>query len=289
LEFRVRTLNSEPRTRNLLYNPCVINAEIVIVGNEVLLGQVQDTNSSYLGRTIRARGGVVRHIAVVQDEIDSIADALMASLNRRAGLIFTCGGLGPTHDDLTLASLAAATSTSLELNAVAREFVERKYASLASAGFVESAELNDARLKMAMLPAGAIAIENPVGSAPAVVVVFGETRIVALPGVPAELKAIVEGPLQALLNELFGPGGYRERELFIDCGDESILAPALREVAAAHPKVYVKSHASDFGPAVRFRVVVSATASSVDEAQRLIATAAFELIRVLSNAGIEVQ
>ena len=267
----------------------MINAEIVIVGNEVLLGQVQDTNSSYLSRTIRARGGVVRHIAVVQDDIDSIGDALLASLKRRSDLIFTCGGLGPTHDDLTLASLAAATSRSLELNDVAREFVERKYAILASTGFVESAEMNDARLKMAMLPAGATAIENPVGSAPAVVIGFGETKIVALPGVPAELKAIVEGPLQLLFNELFGPGGYRERELFIDCGDESILAPGLREVAAAHPRVYVKSHSSHFGPAVRFRVVVSAAASSEEEAQSLIDTAASEFARALNTAGIEVQ
>lgn len=263
--------------------------EIVIVGNEVLLGQVQDTNSSYLSRVVRARRGFVRHIAVVQDQIDSIAVELDASLKRRARLIFTCGGLGPTDDDLTLAGIAAATGQQLQLNKVARDFVEGRYKSLASAGFVTSAEMNDARLKMAMLPTGARAIANPVGSAPAVVLEAGVSSIVALPGVPAELKAIVEGPLQVLLGDVFGPAGYRERELLVDCGDESILAPMLREVAAAHPNVYVKSHASHFGHDVRFRVVVSAAASSDDEAQRLIDTAASEFARALNNVGIEVQ
>lgn len=267
----------------------MITVEIVIVGNEVLLGQTQDTNSYYLSRVVSARGGLVRHIAVVQDQIEPIAAELSASLERQTRLIFTCGGLGPTDDDLTLAGIAAATAKQLELNPKARDFIDRRYKRLASAGFVESAEMNAARLKMAMLPAGALAIENPVGSAPGVMLDAGDAKILALPGVPAELKAIVEGPLQDLLDEMFGSGGYRERELVVDCGDESVLAPVLREAAASHPSVYVKSHAKRFGREVRFRVVLSAAASSEDEAQRLIEAAVPDFTRALRKAGIEVQ
>lgn len=264
----------------------MVSVEILIVGNEVLLGQVQDTNSIYLCRVIRGRGGRTDHVAVVRDEIDEIADELKASLARRPGLVLTCGGLGPTDDDVTLAGLATATGRKLESNKPAREFIERRYAELAKAGFVEGSEMTESRLKMALLPAGSRPIENPVGSAPAVSLEAGETRIVALPGVPGELKAIVEGPLQTLLNEVFGPSGYSEREIIVDCGDESQLAPVLREAAAAHPNVYIKSRASHFGQKVRFRVILSASGPSLEETERLVEVASVDLVHAFQRAGI---
>src|SRR6185503_8722142 len=88
-----------------LYNRFVLSAEIIVVGNEVLLGLVQDTNSNYLCRVIRGSGGCVRHVAVVGDEAGVIATELNLSLTRKANLIVTCGGLGPTEDDLTLAAI----------------------------------------------------------------------------------------------------------------------------------------------------------------------------------------
>jgi molybdopterin-biosynthesis enzyme MoeA-like protein len=234
-------------------------------------------------------GGRVRHIAVLRDEIDAIASDLKASLDRGAELIFTCGGLGPTDDDLTLAGVAQATERKLEVNAAAHEFVERRYRELASQGYVSSAEMNEARLKMARLPEGARPVENPVGAAPGVVIEVNNTRIVSLPGVPAELKAIVEGPLQSLLARIFGRGSYREREMTVGCGDESELAPALRRVAALHPEVYIKSRASRFGPDLRFRIMISASATSAEEAHRMITSAASDLARTLVEAGIQEQ
>jgi len=267
----------------------VVNVEILTIGNEILLGLIEDTNSNYLCRVVRGMGGRVRHIAVLRDEIDAIASDLKASLERGAELIFTCGGLGPTDDDLTLAGIAHATARKLEINAAAKEFVERRYRELASQGYVSSAEMSDARLKMARLPDGAHSIENPVGAAPAVVVEVGDTRIISLPGVPAELKAIVEGPLQSLFARVFGRGSYRELDMTVACGDESELAPALRRVASLHPEVYLKSRASHFGPGVRFRIVVSASATSAEEAERMIASAASDLTRTLRAAGIQEQ
>jgi molybdopterin-biosynthesis enzyme MoeA-like protein len=147
--------------------------------------------------------------------------------------------------------------------------------------------MNEARLKMARLPEGSRVIENPVGAAPAALIEINDSRIVALPGVPAELKAIIEGPLQSLFAEVFGRGSYREREMTVECGDESALAPALRQVASAHPDVYIKSRASHFGPDVKFRILISASATSAEEADRLIESAASDLTRALSDVGIK--
>jgi molybdopterin-biosynthesis enzyme MoeA-like protein len=149
--------------------------------------------------------------------------------------------------------------------------------------------MTESRLKMARLPEGSCAIENSVGAAPAAAIEIEGSRIISLPGVPAELKAIVEGPLQKLLSEIFGRGSYREREMIVECGDESVLAPALRAVASHHPEVYIKSRASHFGPDVKFRILISASAASPEEADRMIESAASDLTRALSNAGIKEQ
>jgi molybdenum cofactor synthesis domain-containing protein len=265
----------------------MITVEIVIIGNEVLLGIVQDTNSNYLCRVVRGMGGRVRHISIVRDEVDEIAQEIRASLVRRADLIFTCGGLGTTDDDLTMAAVARAAELALELNGEAREFIERRYRELARAGYVESALMTESRLKMARFAAGSRVIENPIGAAPAAALEVESSRIVSLPGVPAELKAIVEGPLQPLLAELFRRGSYREREMTVECNDESLLAPALRQVVEAHPDVYIKSRASHFGHDVKFRILISASAATSEEADRMIERAATDLVRTLSDAGIK--
>lgn len=269
------------------YNSRVVNVEILTIGNEILLGLVEDTNSNYLCRVVRGMGGRVRHVAVVRDEIDDIAEEVRASVARGADLIFTCGGLGPTDDDLTLAAIAKFADLGLEMNEAAKKIVAARYHQLALKGYVPGAEMSDARLKMARLPGGALPIENPVGAAPAVVLELGGARIVSLPGVPAELRAIIEGPLETLLTGVFGRGSYRERQLVVECRDESELAPALRKVASAHPEVYIKSRASHFGSDVKFRILISASGASDDETEHMIESAATDLDDALGDAGIK--
>ncbi|HEV8484548.1 MAG TPA: molybdopterin-binding protein [Blastocatellia bacterium] len=270
----------------LLYNPFVLSAEIIIVGNEVLLGLVQDTNSNYLCRVIRGAGGCVRHIAVVTDEAGAIAAEMMLSLERRADLIVTCGGLGPTEDDLTLAAIAKACNLQLVSDQAAADFIRRKYGELAARGYVASGEMNEARAKMARFPEGAEMVDNPVGTAPAMLLTVRDSQILSLPGVPAEMKGIVEGPLQGFFTGLFGGGAYIERELLADCGDESVLASLLRTVAGAHPGVYIKSHAGRFGADLKFRITLSASATDARDAEALIDRARADLIRHLADAGI---
>jgi nicotinamide-nucleotide amidase len=259
----------------------VVTVDILTIGNEILLGLVLDTNSNYLCRVVRGMGGRVRRIAVVPDEIDEIVLALRASLDRGTGVVFTAGGLGPTGDDLTLAAVAKAIGKPLVLDSAAAGFVENKYRELAAQNHVRSADMTDSRLKMARMPEGSRPVQNPVGAAPACIVESQNSRIVSLPGVPAELKAIVEDPLQSFLSEVLGQGSYREREILLDRGDESEIAPALRQVVAEHPDVYVKSRASHFGPDVKFRVLLAATAASAEEAEAKIQRASHDLLRLM--------
>jgi len=269
-----------------LYNLGVVTVEILTIGNEILLGLIEDTNSSYLCRAVRGMGGRVAHIAIVRDDLDAIAAAVRASIGRGAKFVLTSGGLGPTDDDLTLAGIAKATERKLEIDADAKAFVERRYRELASSGYVTNERLSEARLKMAYLPEGSRPIENPVGAAPAVVLDDGETKIVSLPGVPAELKAIVEGPLQGLLSNAFGRGSYRERKITVRCGDESELAPILRRVASIHPEVYLKSRASHFGPDVRFNIMICASGVDAGQAEQMIVGTTSDLKRALEEIGV---
>jgi molybdopterin-biosynthesis enzyme MoeA-like protein len=183
--------------------------------------------------------------------------------------------------------VAKATNTSLSIDPVAREFVEARYKELALRRYVSSDEMSESRLKMALLPEGAKPIRNPVGAAPAVIVRVSESHIISLPGVPAELKGLIEGPLQERLAEILGRGSYLERELIVESGDESELAPALKEIASLHPDVYLKSRASHFGTDVKFRVLISASAGSDVEAQQIVERAAADLMSALAHSGIK--
>jgi nicotinamide-nucleotide amidase len=222
--------------------------EIVAVGNELLIGDVLDTNTYWLCKEITDLGGQMQRAVMVKDELEAIADELRAALGRRVDVVFTSGGLGPTADDMTMAAVAHAASIPLAENARALAFVKGQYEELAEKGFVSDAKLTEERRKMAILPLGALPLTNPVGSAPGVVLRIGETTIICLPGVPADLKGIFTTSLQPMLKELFSESAFIERMVLVDCGDESVLAPIIKSVAESHPSVYVKSRAGGFGP-----------------------------------------
>jgi molybdopterin-biosynthesis enzyme MoeA-like protein len=100
------------------------------------------------------------------------------------------------------------------------------------------------------------------------------------------LKAIVEGPLQNVLSDVFAAGAYRERRISVQCGDESELAPALSRVASNHPEVYLKSRASHFGQDVRFQIMICASGADAEQAEQRIESAASELKRGLQGIGV---
>jgi len=262
--------------------------EIVAIGNELLIGDVLDTNTNWLCRRITGLGGRVARAVMVGDDLEAIGREIQGALARGAEVILTTGGLGPTADDMTLAAVARATDCPLELNDEALEMVRRRYQELADQGFVADEALTEARRKMAVLPRGARPVFNPVGAAPAVVLEVGDSILIALPGVPAELKGIFEGPLGPTLEALFGEGVFVERVAIVDCQDESALAPILRQVAEAHPAVYIKSRAKRFGPEVKLRVTLSLAGRHRAEVERAIHQALDDLRAGLARAGIAI-
>lgn len=260
--------------------------EIIAIGNELLIGDVLDTNTNWLCRRLTRMGAFVRRVVLVRDDEDAIAAEVQGAISRGTDLLFTSGGLGPTDDDRTLAAIAKAFNLSLDLNEQALQMVTRRYRELYEQGFVDSPEITPPRRKMAMLPKGAIPLFNSVGTAPGVWLEISGTVIVCLPGVPAELKDVFEGSLPPYLERVLGKGYYAERVFEATCRDESVLAPLLKQVADKHPDVYLKSKARIFGEEVRITILLSASGADKTSVERSLRATVDDLLAVLEPEGI---
>lgn len=261
--------------------------EILTVGNEVLAGDVLDTNSHWLCRQLAARGARVQRITVVPDEPKVIAETLLAALARRPALILTCGGLGPTADDLTLSAIAAALARPLHEDAAAYDMVRDLYARLYARGHVTTPEMTPARVKMACLPHGAQPLANTVGAAPGVLLEERGVLIASLPGVPAEMQDIFTNALWPRLAARVTGGAYAERTIATDCWDESILAPAVDATAARHPRVYIKSRAQVYGGGVADFVTLAARGDNEAHALALLDAAETDLRQALAEVDVQ--
>ncbi len=268
---------------------CERCVEIFAIGNELLVGQVQDTNTHWLIRSLTAVGARVRRAVILRDEYDEIADALASALCRKPRLILTTGGLGPTDDDLTMRALARALNLSLVEDPVALEMVRRRYEHLASIRPNFSADLNAARRKMALLPMGGTPILNPNGAAPGVVLDVNGTTVTSLPGVPSEMKDIYSTSLQPILARTIGAGGYVEHTLVLDRGDESRIAVALQEVQARHPAVYIKSRGQMLEDGAHLTVVLSTGGSDLPTLRHNVAETLEDMVSSLGHIGYGVK
>ena len=263
--------------------------EIVSAGNEVLLGDVLDTNSNWLSRRITGLGGHVRRTMMLRDEVDTIAQELRAAHARRPALIFTVGGLGPTTDDLTLAAVAQAFGRPLEPHPEAERMVRERYQEFAARELVPFAGMNPARLKMARLPQGSAPLLNLIGGAPGVLLEIDGVAIVSLPGVPPELQYIVDNSCIELFARLFGVSHYEERTLIVDTQDESAIAHVLAAVEARHPRVYIKSRAQRIGSEHVNRITCSARGDDAAAVEALLSPAVAELMTGISAEGFAVR
>jgi nicotinamide-nucleotide amidase len=253
---------------------------LLTIGREILTGRTLDTNAHWLAGRVTRMGGRVRQMTSVDDRSDEIAAEIRAAQRLGADVLITTGGLGPTHDDLTLTAVAAVAGKRLRLNTAARAIVEERYRSLQRSGKITDPAMNSARLKMARLPTGAIPLDNSVGTAPGALLVWRGLHIFCLPGVPAEMRAIFTSevaPRLAVLLEAAGPAGRAEVTLRTRARDESKLAAVLLTVRRSFPEVYVKSHPSGFGASRGITVTFAATGRSAAEA-RLRARAARDFL-----------
>jgi molybdenum cofactor synthesis domain-containing protein len=211
-------------------------AEIIAIGNELLIGHTLDTNSHWIAKQLTKHGWTLQRITVIRDSLAAIKEAVNEALQRRPKLLITLGGLGPTHDDMTLKGIALSIRRNLAVNLDALEMIKTRYAKLET-----STGLTSFRKKMATLPFGAQPLPNPVGTAPGVLIKVGGSRLVSLPGVPSEMKAIFKGSIIPLLK---GSNQQAPREAFLGLVGiiESALAPALDRTRKAFPGLYFKSH-----------------------------------------------
>ncbi len=154
------------------------SACILVIGDEVLSGRTEDKNINFIAKRCDSIGVSVNEVRIIPDDKETIKNTVLECY-KKFDYIFTTGGIGPTHDDITTECIASAFNLDVEINPEALRRLKNHYKKL-------NVELNDARTKMAKIPIGAKLIDNPVSSAPGFIV----ENIYVLPGVPKILQAM---------------------------------------------------------------------------------------------------
>jgi len=199
-------------------------AAILLIGDEILSGRTQDTNGNHLAKRLTEAGIDLKEIRVVPDDHATIVAALNA-LRHRYTHVFTSGGIGPTHDDITADAVAAAFGARISVREDARAILATHYAN--------PDDLNPMRLRMARIPNGAALIDNPVSKAPG----FSLDNVHVMAGVPAVFTAMVE----SLLPSLTGGAPLRSVSVRVE-KPEGHVAAALADLAKAFPDVSIGSY-----------------------------------------------
>jgi len=221
-------------------------AEILTVGDELLTGNTVDSNSAFMARGLTRRGYCVRRITTVGDDVFEIEKAVREALHRQPEVLVISGGLGPTHDDVTILGVAKALGRKLVLCEKCLRRIREFYRNLYEKGLVDDPTINEARKKMAYLPEGAQPLENPVGAAPGAYIEHQGIRIFVLPGMPREMKAMWR--LEVLPK--LGSREFIQVRVLAKITDESKLAPVLKE-ALKRFNVRIHSSPRDFGEHIK--------------------------------------
>ena len=200
-------------------------AAILVIGDEILSGRTRDANMHFLAGELTKHGVELKEVRIVSDDEMAIVTALSA-LSDAYTHVFTSGGIGPTHDDITADCVAKAFGVPIDIRADARALLESHYDRL---GF----ELNAARLKMARIPDGATLIDNPVSTAPG----FTIKNVHVMAGVPSVFQAMVA----SVLSSLTGGEPLLSQSLRIDRGEGNIAEP-LALLAEDYPDLSIGSY-----------------------------------------------
>ena len=262
------------------------SCELITIGNELLSGRTLNTNAQWLADILTDLGGTVLRCTIVRDDLADISSSIKESTQRGTSCIITSGGLGPTYDDITLEGLALATRRELYVNKVALRQLEQRYNSMKKKGLIADSTISPSRMKMAKIPIGAKPLENPLGSAPGVLLIYEKSTIICLPGVPDEMKAIMLRHVVPTLKRKF-PKFYRlEATLQISGITESILAPLLDIVLGKVRNVYLKSHPMGFEDGIS-KIDIEIISSSLrrSSAKKSIDLASLALRRGIKEKG----
>ena len=162
------------------------SAAILVIGDEILSGRTQDTNSNYIAKEMEMIGINTNQIRVIPDEKNTIIESVN-ELRAKNDYLFTTGGIGPTHDDITADSIAEAFKVDLEVNIEAYDVLEKYYKKIGS-------EFNEVRQRMARIPNGATLIENSISAAPG----FKIENVFVFAGIPKIMKSMLEDSIKHL-------------------------------------------------------------------------------------------
>jgi len=196
---------------------------LLIIGNEVLSGRTRDANLQYLGGGLNEAGVRLAEARVIPDDHEVIV-ATVNECRTRFGYVFTTGGIGPTHDDITSECIAAAFGVELERNPQALALLQSHY---------RPEDLNENRLRMANVPAGGELIDNPISKAPG----YRIDNVYVFAGVPKIMQAMFEG-----IRHQFSGGPVTLSKTIASLVPEGELASGLGEVQARHPDLDIGSY-----------------------------------------------
>lgn len=223
-------------------------AALLVIGDEILSGRTQDKNIAQVASWLGVQGIRLSEVRVVADDTAAIVEAVN-TLRARNDYLFTTGGIGPTHDDITVDAIAEALGVEVVIHPEARAILERYYETRGG--------LNEPRLRMARVPAGADLIHNRMSGAPGIRI----ENVFIMAGVPA----IAAGMLDALTGELEG-GAPLLSETIGSWVQESEVADLLRETEAAHQPCAIGSYPFFREGRVGANFVIRSTEPAVIEA-----------------------
>ena len=240
-----------------------VNAAILIIGNEILSGRTQDTNTSTLATWLNSIGVKVGEVRVIPDVEKTIVDVLNL-LRSEYNYVFTTGGIGPTHDDITAQSVSKAFGLKYEIHKEAYKILEAYY---------KPGEFNEGRQKMVWMPENANLILNPTSGAPG----FSVDNVYCLPGVPSILKSMLGG----LKNEIVGGNPILSLTVSLKTV-ESEIADSLTKVQNNNKDVEIGSypfcHAGKLGVSI---VIRSEHQSKIDDCSS-------QILKFVNEKNIEV-
>lgn len=269
----------------------MLSACLLAIGNELLNGEIRDLNLHVLSRRLTKLGFIIQHAMLTRDDPQQLGDALRFLHTTAPDILICSGGLGPTQDDLTLSVVAETFDHPLELNPEALDMVRKQYDNLINKGYLEKYGPEEARIKMATLPEGATPLQNPIGTAPGVVLQLGKTVCYLLPGVPRELDALWDHEILPRLQHIYALRTWAKGALLVHCDDEAELTIPLAQISERYPDVYIKSLAKPF-PAAHLegiRIIATTQALSANQAEARIISALAALENILSQAGFKVE